>query len=253
MTTYRVDLSYDGSGFHGFARQTDDIRTVQGVLESALERVFREPIELVVAGRTDTGVHARQQVVSFSSTRTVDARRIARAVTSMLGPEVVALSAAEVEDGFSARFDAEWRAYRYRILNRPAPDPLRRHTVWHVERPLDVERMHVAAQGFVGSHDFASFCRRRPCAGTERTVYEAVVRRHDDLVVFSVRAKAFCHQMVRSMTGYLVDVGSGRRSPEGVADVLDARDRSVTPGPAPPTGLVLWEVSYPATPDPEER
>lgn len=214
-------------------------------MEAALERIFRGPVEVVVAGRTDTGVHARQQVVSFTADRAVDPRKVARAITSMLGPEVVATSAAVVEDGFSARFDAEWRAYRYRMLDAPVADPLRRHTVWHVGRPLDVGRMDDAAGRFVGSHDFASFCRRREGAGSERTVYEATVARRDDLVVFSVRAKAFCHQMVRSMTGFLVDVGLGRRSPDDVAPALAARDRSAVPSPAPPTGLVLWEVSYP--------
>lgn len=245
MPTYRVDFAYDGSGFHGFARQAGGIRTVQGELEVALGQVLREDIDLVVAGRTDAGVHARHQVVSFTAEREMDPRRIARAVTSMLGPEISAHEASIVPDGFSARFDAVWRSYRYRVLDAPVPDPLRRLTVWHVDEELDVESMDSAARHFVGSFDFASFCRRREGAGTERTVYEASVSREGDLVVFAVRAKAFCHQMVRSMTGFLVHVGLGRRRPDDVPPTLAALDRSAAPSPAPPTGLVLWDVGYP--------
>lgn len=244
MPTYRVDLSYDGSGFHGFARQADGIRTVQQELEEALARLFRAPIETVCAGRTDRGVHARQQVVSFSAEREVDPRRVARALNSMLGPEISTLDASVVPDGFSARFDAGWRAYRYRMSDAPVPDPLRRTTVWHVGVPLDVAAMDRAARLLVGSHDFASFCRARSGATTERTVHAASVVRLDDLVVFEITAKAFCHQMVRSLTALLVDVGRGRRAPADVDGVLAQRDRSAAPSPAPPTGLVLWEVGY---------
>ncbi len=245
MPRYRLDLAYDGTGFHGFARQTGGVRTVQEVLEEALARVFRQQTAVVVAGRTDTGVHARRQVVTFDVDRHVDPRRVMRAITSMLGPEVVATDCGVVADDFSARFDAVWRIYRYHLLDAESPDPLRRHTVWHVGHSLDVGAMDAAAGAFVGSHDFATFCRRREGAGTERTVYDAsVVRDSTGLVVFEIRAKAFCHQMVRSLTAFLVDVGRGRRSVGEVAAALQARDRSAAPSPAPPTGLVLWDVGY---------
>lgn len=245
MPTYRLDLAYDGTGFHGFARQRDGIRTVQSALEEALAKVFRAPVELVVAARTDAGVHARHQVVSFDAERAVDPGRISRAVNSMLGPEVVSTSAAVAPDGFSARFDAVWRAYRYHLDDGEVPNPLRRHVVWHVGYALDVAQMGRAAAGFVGGHDFASFCRRREGFGTERTVFEAGVGRQEDgTVVFAIRAKAFCHQMVRSLTALLVAVGRGRRSAAQVPEVLAARDRSAVPSPAPPHGLTLWEVGY---------
>ncbi|MFP5331895.1 MAG: tRNA pseudouridine(38-40) synthase TruA [Acidimicrobiia bacterium] len=245
MPRYRLDLAYDGSGFHGFARQSGEVRTVGGVLEDALERVFRQPVKVTVAGRTDTGVHARHQVVSFDAERPVDPSKLVRAINSMLGPEVAATAATMVSDDFSARFDARARTYRYHIDDSEVADPLRRHTVWHVGVALDVPRMHEAAQGFVGDHDFASFCRRREGFGTERTVHEAAVWRADDgLVVFEITAKAFCHQMVRSLTGLLVDIGRHRRPPESVVEALSARNRSVVPSPAPPNGLVLWHVTY---------
>jgi tRNA pseudouridine38-40 synthase len=244
LPRYRLDLAYDGSGFHGFARQPGSVRTVAGLLEGALGRVFRQDVSLVVAGRTDTGVHARHQVVSFDAEREIDTGQVRRAVSSMLGPEVVALRCAVVDPAFSARFDAVARTYRYHLLDAENADPLRRHTVWHVGHRLDVAAMDVAAQGFVGDRDFSTFCRRREGADSQRTVHATWVRRVEDLVVFEIRAKAFCHQMVRSLTGFLVEVGRGRRAADSVASVLAARDRSVVPSPAPPVGLVLWQVDY---------
>lgn len=243
MVTYRVDVAYDGSGFHGFARQRS-VRTVQGELEAALARVMRSPVELTAAGRTDAGVHARRQVVSFVSERTVEPGRIARAVTSMLGPEVVATAAAVVEDTFDARFSATARSYRYRVLNGPVPDPLRRHTVWHVSAPLDLGAMNRAASHVVGEHDFASFCRRAEGRTTMRTVHEAAWDREGDLLVFAISARAFCHQMVRSITGFCVDAGRGRVAPDSMPEVLAAEDRGAARDIAPPTGLILWDVTY---------
>ena len=245
MPHYRLDLAYDGSDFHGFARQAQGVRTVQEVVEEALARVVRQEVRLVVAGRTDTGVHARHQVVSFVAEREVPPSQVRRAITSMLGPEVVATAVSFVEEGFSARFDANSRTYRYHIDDSEVADPLRRRTVWHVGKQLDVVRMHEAAQGFVGDQDFASFCRRREGFGTQRTVHAAAVWREEDgLVVFEITAKAFCHQMVRSLTGFLVEVGRGRRPHDSVAEVIAVRDRSVVPSPAPPAGLILWHVAY---------
>ena len=245
MPHYRLDLAYDGSGFYGFARQAPGIRTVQGALEEALARVFQEEVTVVVAGRTDTGVHARHQVVSFSADRDIPVSQVRRATSSMLGPEVVSTDCILVPEGFSARFDAKSRTYRYHVLDSEVANPLRRHTTWHVSSRLDVQAMDGAAAGFVGEHDFATFCRRKDGRLTIRTVYQAGVRREpDDTVVFEVRAKAFCHQMVRSLTGFLVEVGRGRRPADAVANLLVARDRSVVPSPAPPTGLVLWHVEY---------
>jgi tRNA pseudouridine38-40 synthase len=245
LPRYRLDLAYDGSDFHGFARQAPGVRTVQEAVEDALERIFQQSVRLTVAGRTDTGVHARHQVVSFEAERDKPPSQVRRAITSMLGPEVVATAAAMVGDDFSARFDAISRPHRYHMDDSEVADPLRRHTVWHVGQQLDVPRMHEAAQAFVGDQDFATFCRRREGFGTQRTVHAAAVWRDEDgLVVFEIIAKAFCHQMVRSLTGFLVEIGRGRRPPDSVADVIAARDRSVVPSPAPPTGLVLWQVTY---------
>ena len=244
MPTYRLDLAYDGTGFRGWARNAG-VRTVQEVLETALARVVGEEVATAVAGRTDAGVHATGQVVSFRTAAPADPDRIRRAITSILGPEVVALRAAEVPDGFDARFSARSRRYRYALDIGPAPDPLRRFTAWHVPWPLDPVPMNAAAAGFVGEHDFASFCRTAGGRSTVRRVLAAEWREAGEAaLVFEVAATSFCHQMVRSMVAFCVDAGRGRVDPGSLPAVLAARDRNASRGAAPPHGLVLVEVEY---------
>lgn len=241
MPTYRLDLIYDGTRFHGFARQPG-VRTVQGEIESVLARLAGSPIDTTAAGRTDAGVHAWGQVVSFSTLDPMDPARVVRSVNRVAGPEIAATSCLEAAPSFNARHSARWRQYRYRVLTSPSPDPLRRLTVWHVPASLDLAAMKAAAAGFVGEHDFASFCRAgRP---TVRRVDWADWAREDDLLVFSIRASSFCHQMVRSLVGFCVDAGRSRVDPGSVAEVLAAADRAAAREPAPPRGLILWEVGY---------
>lgn len=243
MPVVRLDLSYDGSGFHGFARQPS-VRTVQGDLEAALRRVLGIDVETTCAGRTDTGVHARHQVVSFGLEEIPDLDGLRRSIDGLLGQEVSVLAATPAADDFNARFSPAWRSYRYFVDPRPATDPLRRWSVWHLGRPLDLDAMNRAAAGVVGRHDFASFCRPRPGAGTEREVHEAGWMDEEGLAVFAVRASAFCHQMVRSLVGFCVDAGLGRVSPGSIGAVIAARDRNAVGTVAPPHGLVLWEVGF---------
>ena len=243
MPVYRIDLGYDGTGFRGFARQAGQ-RTIQGALEQALHRVLGSAVVTTGAGRTDAGVHARHQVVSFELDEKLDPIRLARSLNGMLGPEAVVDSVVREEDGFNARFSARWRQYRYLILNAPLADPLNRHTCWHVVEPLDLEAMNDAAKSLVGEHDFASFCRGRPGGSTTRNVLTAVWSLQDPRTVFTISANAFCHQMVRSIVGLMVDVGKQRRRAAEVKSVIAARDRSHAPNMAPPQGLILWEVGY---------
>ncbi|MDH3249229.1 MAG: tRNA pseudouridine(38-40) synthase TruA [Acidimicrobiia bacterium] len=243
MPTYRVDLSYDGTGFHGYAKNRD-VRTVQAEIEKALATVFGHPVDTVCAGRTDAGVHARHQVVSFSSQISMDTNRIHRSLTAMLGPEIVALDAMVVPDDFSARFSATMRAYRYRVLTTEKPDPLRRFTTWHQPYQLDLDAMNRAAGHLVGEHDFASFCRQAPDRTSVRTVLSASWLRLDDVCELRVSARAFCQQMVRAVTGLGVAVGRGRLNAAAVPEIIAARDRHACPQIAPPLGLVLWEVGF---------
>lgn len=218
---------------------------MQGEVESVLARVFGHPIVTVGAGRTDAGVHARRQVMSFADEGDVEPGTIKRAVSGMLAPGIVATACSVVDPFFDARFSAKWRAYRYRVLNTPDPDPFLHATTWHVSDPLDLGAMNTAAAALVGEHDFASFCRRAEGRSTQRHVLEAVWNPQDGGVVeLTIRATAFCHQMVRSIAGFCIDVGRGRVSPASVVEVLAAQDRAAARPIAPPQGLILWEVGY---------
>jgi tRNA pseudouridine38-40 synthase len=243
----RLDVAYDGSLFRGSAR-SEGVRTVQGDIERALTRILQEPIETFIAGRTDKGVHASAQVLSFTThSHRVDIDRLARSITAMCGPDLAVIKAAFVPGDFHARFSARARRYQYRILNRPVHDPIRGDRVWHVRDRLDVDVMNEAAAHLVGGHDFSSMCRRpkdQPDAILVRRVRSAVCVRADDEIHFLVEANAFCQQMVRSMAGLVVGAGRGTIAPGDVPHILQAKDRSLAPGQAPPGGLTLIEVSY---------
>jgi tRNA pseudouridine38-40 synthase len=247
VTTYRVDLAYDGAGFHGYARQ-QSVRTVQGDLEAALEP-FTGPVETFVAGRTDRGVHAAAQVVSFTVADPIDTAAVTRSLNRRLGPEIAVKRLAEAPEGFHARFSAVGRVYEYLVLDAEAPDPFLARVSWHVTQPLDVAAMDAAAAHLLGEHDFGAFCRRAGDSTLVRLVRAARwVRRPTggaDLAVFTIEASSFCHQMVRSIVATCVRIGRGSASPESMAAVLASGDRALTPGPAPPHGLTLVRVDYP--------
>jgi tRNA pseudouridine38-40 synthase len=238
-------VAYDGTDFHGFAAQRD-VRTVEGALAEALARTLRGPVELACAGRTDAGVHAWGQVVSCAVSADTDPLVVQRSVNSQLGPEVVVRSAELVDGAFDARHSAEWRAYRYTIVNRDTPDPFRARHAWWVHDLLDLSRMRLAADPFIGEHDFSSFCRKGPEGSTtmRRVLASEWHDEGDGVLVYEVRATAFCWQMVRSIVGTLVDVGIGKIRPGDILAILRARDRAVAGRVAPPNGLCLWEVGY---------
>lgn len=243
MAVYRLDIAYDGTGFRGYARQPG-VRTVQEELESALSTYLKAPVSTSVAGRTDAGVHARHQVVSFEHEGTIDLVRLPRAVSGIVGPEVSVLDISAAPDGFNARHSATWRRYRYRIDMRRSSDPLIRHFVWHVGRDLAVESMAVVAAEFVGDHDFTSFCRSVEGKSNVRRVTELSLESEEGRLDFWMQANAFCHQMVRSIVGYLYDVGRGYSDGRKVREVIAGRDRSAVATVAPAHGLTLWEVGY---------
>ncbi|MGZ5382725.1 MAG: tRNA pseudouridine(38-40) synthase TruA [Acidimicrobiia bacterium] len=244
MPTYRLDFGYDGSEFHGYAVQAG-LRTVQGVLEDALYRITG-PVATVVAGRTDAGVHARGQVVSFVCEQTLDASRTARSLNKMVRDEIVIRRCRMVSDDFNARFSARSRTYRYRVANVALLDPLIRHVVWHVRYDLDLSLMNMAAAHFAGLRDFASFCRKADGRSTERNVLSVDWAQDpsDGHLVFEITASSFCRHMVRSLVALSVAVGRGKLDPEAVPGILAARDRNAAQGAAPPQGLTLWEVAY---------
>ncbi len=251
----RLTVAYDGTDFRGFA-ESEGVRTVLGDLRPAVETVVRCPVELIAAGRTDAGVHGWGQVVSGELPAATDLRRLERSVNGLCGPDIAVRDAVWAEPTFSARFSATGRTYRYHVWNDPAPNPLLARTTWHVPLALDVAAMNLAAAALLGERDFSSFCRRpRPPAGFDEPSLVRHVRRAswthggDDewgsqLLRFEITASSFCHQMVRSIVGTLVDVGLGRRPVDSLPATLDAHDRNAAGQVAPPTGLVLWSVDY---------
>ncbi len=263
----RIDLAYDGADFHGWATQPG-LRTVQAEVTTALVTSLRVPadrarrVTVSCAGRTDTGVHARGQVCHVEvdddlllAATAGDPGRLVRRLNGILDPDVRVRHVAEAAPGFDARFSALWRRYAYRVCDRPGTlDPLRRGHVLFWPRELDVALMDRTAQGLLGRHDFASFCKRREGATTIRTLLELDVRRDaDGLVEARVRADAFCHSMVRSLLGCLVAVGEGRREADWARDLLDDPRRDPTLRVAPARGLTLEEVAYPAAEELAER
>ena len=245
----RLTVAYDGTDFHGFAAQERQ-RTVAGVLTDSLSTVLRGDVELVCAGRTDRGVHAWGQVVSFDAPEGADLCRLRRSVNSMVGPEIVVRDAVVAPDGFSARFDAKARTYHYTIVNRDAPDPFLSRFAWWVDTPLDLRALRIASDAFIGEHDFASFCRKQKSSSgeslsTTRRVVES--RWHDlgdNVLRYEITANAFCWQMVRSIVGTLVEVGTGKRKPGEMLAIMRAGDRNSSGDMAPPQGLCLRAVAY---------
>ena len=244
----KLVVAYDGTDFSGFAAQRGQpsVRTVGGLVEDAIGKILRHPVELACAGRTDAGVHAWGQVVSFPSEPGLDPARLQSAVSSMLGPEVVIRDAELAPPSFDARHSAQWRHYRYTIVNRPVADPFRDRFTWWVPEPLDLRALRLASDPFVGAHDFASFCRKGPEGSTtQRTVFESFwVDEGDGVLRYEIRAGAFCWQMVRSIVGTLVEVGMGKRRPGDVMGIIRACTRDAAGQLAPPRGLCLWEVGY---------
>lgn len=251
----RIDLAYDGSDFHGWAVQPG-LRTVQGELGAALTTVLRVPeVALVCAGRTDTGVHARGQVVHADLPDTAEVEGVLRRLNGVLGSDVRVLRLSPAPEGFDARFSALWRRYAYRVADDPAAvDPLARAQVLTWRRPLDVTVLNQASAMLVGRHDFASFCRRREGATTIRTLLDLSWERTPTGVVeATVRADAFCHSMVRSLVGCLLAIGDGRREPVWAGEVLREGARNPAVAVARAHGLTLEEVAYPSESEMAER
>jgi tRNA pseudouridine38-40 synthase len=244
-------IAYDGTDFYGWARQPE-LRSIQETVETGINMVLRlaEPVRTVVAGRTDAGVHARDQWVHFDVPDEVWERVAERAIYRLRGVmprDIQVLSVAVAPEGFDARFSPLWRRYAYRICDDPAGiDPLRRRDVLLHHRVLDVAAMHEAAQTLLGQHDFAAYCKQRPGATTIRGLQRLdVTRQTDGLVRADLVADAFCHSMVRSLMGALIAVGDGRKEVSWPLQILTAGVRDPNVPVVPAHGLVLEEVAYP--------
>lgn len=243
-----LTLSYDGADFYGWQRQREH-RTVQAVLEEAIQRVTGESLRVVAAGRTDTGVHALGQAVSFSTVSSLDNSTLLRAINAYLPRDVVALELTETVPGFNAIERARGKRYRYLVHDGPQRDVFVRRYAWRVWQPLDLAAMQTAALGLLGTHDFSSYENAgSPRVSSVRTVRELIVDRSrfgaSELIACEIEADGFLYNMVRNIVGTLVDVGKGKHPASWPAAVLGARDRSLAGMCAPPHGLFLVKVYY---------
>ena len=248
MRSFRLTLSYDGTAYAGWQVQ-DNGRTIQAELEAALLQVTGESIRAVASGRTDAGVHALGQVVSFSSGTRLSAEVLRKALDANLPRDIVVREVREAPAGFHAIRDALRKRYRYVVQDGPVRDVFSRTQAWYCAQRLDVEAMRTAARALLGKHDFSSFeAAGSPRVSSVRTIYDLTVERRTgdflERVIFEVEADGFLYNMVRNLVGSLVEVGRGRQEPAWIARVLAAQDRKVAGMTAPPQGLFLVSVDY---------
>lgn len=251
----RLLVAYNGAAFHGFALTPGTV-TVAQTLNDTIEQVTGSPVAVLGAGRTDAGVHAWGQVVHVDLADATDLDRLVFSMNSLLDPDIVIRKCEWVTQEFDARHSALWREYRYTVLNAPVNNPFLAATSWHIRRPLSVPLMQLATDSIIGLHDFSSFCRQPQQSGVNRNAEGPSMMRRvhvaqwhnagNGILTFDIRANAFCHQMVRSIVGTLVDVGLGRRKAGEMSGVLRAMSRLNTPHIAPPQGLCLMDVGYPS-------
>lgn len=246
MRRVRLRLSYDGTAYRGFQVQPNG-PTIQSVLEESLSLLLQETVRVGAAGRTDAGVHAREQVVDFSDSGNRPIETILRGGNALLPPDIRILSAGEVPLSFDARRDAREKEYRYFLHLSPVASPFFLRYAWHIQKPLNLDAMGEGLEHLVGEHDFASF-RGQGCTAktTVRTIFRAELSGGiPSLHFIGIAGNGFLRHMVRNLVGTLVDVGKGKIPPGRMRDLLSLRDRAQAGPTAPPHGLFLWSVSYP--------
>ncbi|WP_041081963.1 tRNA pseudouridine(38-40) synthase TruA [Thermotoga profunda] len=246
MKRFLATVSYDGTQFFGFQTQSD-VRTVQRVIEEALERIFKQRVTTIAAGRTDTGVHAVGQVVLFSCPIEIDPMSMKNALNANLPDDVYVRRIIEVDENFHPRFDAKRRIYHYFIYNSKEPNLFIRNYAWWFPYELDIEKMRVAAKFLEGEHDFKSFMKSDDTQQktTTRTIYRIrVIKMRNRLILIRVEGRSFLRRMVRNIVGALVKVGTGEWKPEKIKEVLELRDRSQAAATAPPHGLYFYSVDF---------
>jgi len=242
----KLTVAYDGTAYAGWQVQPNGT-TIQATMEEALARILQEPVRIRAAGRTDAGVHAREQVVDFADAGARDLGTIVHGGNALLPPAIRILSADVVPETFDARRHATEKEYRYFLYLSPVDSPFLSRYAWHIEKPLDLDAMREGLSHLVGEHDFSSF-RGQGCNAMSpvRTIFRAEVAKHDvpGLISIDVSGAGFLRHMVRNIVGTVVNAGKGKHSAEHVGEILRARDRSAAGVNAPPHGLFLWRVTY---------
>ncbi len=246
MRRVKLTIAYDGTAYNGFQLQPNGV-TVQSVIEGALGRLLQEQVRVRAAGRTDAGVHAREQVIDFADSGRRSPGTIVRGGNALLPADIRFLSAEEVPPSFDARRGAKSKEYRYFLYIAPVASPFLARYAWHLDRPVDLGAMRKGLAHIVGRNDFSSF-RGQGCSArtAEREVFRVGIEAEAVAGLHSVRiaGSGFLRHMVRNVVGRLVDIGGGKSPPDRVRDLLGLRDRTLAGPTAPPQGLFLWEVAY---------
>ncbi|GIN22792.1 MAG TPA: tRNA pseudouridine(38-40) synthase TruA [Bacillus bacterium] len=245
MQRYKATVSYDGSGFTGYQIQPKG-RTVQGEIEQVLRKLHKgQAVGVTASGRTDSGVHARGQVIHFDSPLKLSGDQWIKACNSLLPDDISFSKVEEAGSNFHARFDAVQKKYKYFLYGGPIRDPFRRHFAAHIRGSLDVKSMRRAADCLKGTHDFSSFCSAKTETDNKvRTLFELEIEEQGRELVLTFVGDGFLYNMVRIIVGTLLDVGSGKLDIDAIPDILSAKDRTMAGKTAPAEGLYLWEVFY---------
>lgn len=244
MPRYRALIGYDGTNYYGFQRQRDEEPTIQGDLERALTTITHHAVSVTGSGRTDRGVHATGQVISFQTAWTHDVEALQRALNANLPTDIAVLRLDETHPDFHPRFDAHRRAYQYFIYNQPIRSPLHGRFHWHVSKPLNIANMNIAAKQLIGLHDFATFGTPPQGENTVREIFHSHWSRQGSVLVYEIEATAFLYRMVRSIVGSLKLVGDGSWMIDDFLAAFRASNRDLCGMVAPPQGLRLVSVTY---------
>lgn len=245
MPNIKLTISYDGTNYHGWQKQKNRV-TIQQTLESALEKIINKKINLTGAGRTDAGVHAIAQVANFKTdTINIPVNKLPLTLNSILPEDIRVLSGEIVDENFHARKSAKSKTYLYVISNTPIQSPFFARYSWHIPYKINLKKMQKAAKILRGKHDFRSFMSQGSnTKSTVRNLMKVKIKKKDSQIIFTLKADGFLKQMVRNIIGTLVEIGTGKREPEEIIKILNAKDRTKAGICAPPNGLFLLEVNY---------
>lgn len=244
MKRVMLIVAYDGTNYHGWQMQPNAV-TIEQILNEKLSELFKEDIQVIGASRTDAGVHAEGNVAVFDTNTSIPGEKISYALNHLLPEDIVIQESFEVEPDFHPRKCDSIKTYQYRILNRNFNLPVKGRNAYHFYRKLDLDKMREAAAYFVGKHDFKNFCSSHTQAkSTIRIIYSFDIEEEDEEIVLTVSGNGFLYNMVRMLTGTLLDVGTGRMSPDKIPELLAAKERVHSPNTAPARGLTLLDIEY---------
>lgn len=244
MKRVMLIVAYDGTNYHGWQMQPNAV-TIEQILNEKLSELLKEDIQVIGASRTDAGVHAEGNVAVFDTNTSIPGEKISYALNHLLPEDIVIQESFEVEPDFHPRKCDSIKTYQYRILNRNFNLPVKGRNAYHFYRKLDIDKMREAAAYFVGKHDFKNFCSSHTQAkSTIRIIYSFDIEEEDEEIVLTVSGNGFLYNMVRMLTGTLLDVGTGRMSPDKIPELLAAKERVHSPNTAPARGLTLLDIEY---------